>query len=207
MMIERAASASLFALLVAACSSSAVPSSVEGSVDPNKAPASAGNPSSNAPTAPTPEALSRSSCFIDGFFYSRGDSNPLDACAACLPLYGDQHWTALPHGSACGNHGVCTAGVCVQPPHGPGGPGPGPGAADCIIGSTPYAIGAENPANACQVCAPFASTTAWTNALAGKSCPGGTCNAGTCDVTVAIPTCTIAGVGYETNETNPTNAV
>jgi N-acetylneuraminic acid mutarotase len=45
--------------------------------------------------------------------------------------------------------------------------GPGPG---CEIGGLGYTAGQANPQNACQLCAPAASTTAWTIAADGTAC-------------------------------------
>jgi MYXO-CTERM domain-containing protein len=51
----------------------------------------------------------------------------------------------------------------------------------CVVGGTAYASGTTNPANACQVCDPSTSTTAWSDQSDGTACPGGTCEAGVCN--------------------------
>jgi MYXO-CTERM domain-containing protein len=66
----------------------------------------------------------------------------------------------------------------------------------CVIGGTSYAAGIANPTNACQVCAPASSTTAWSNAAGGTTCNDGNpltkndvCTGGGC---AGVPLC--AGV-------------
>jgi hypothetical protein len=53
----------------------------------------------------------------------------------------------------------------------------------CVIDSTRYPAGTVSPTDACQVCAPSSSTSAWSSASDGTTCPGGTCAAGTCTTT------------------------
>jgi hypothetical protein len=71
----------------------------------------------------------------------------------------------------------------------------------CVIGGTPYANGAPNPANPCQVCK-LASPSSWSNADEGTACGSGQyCNLGTCKAG-----CYIAGLFYAAstgNEVNP----
>jgi len=53
--------------------------------------------------------------------------------------------------------------------------------AGCQIGGVAVAAGAANPLSSCQVCAPPASRTGWTNVLDGTVCDGGAvCGDGTC---------------------------
>ncbi|APR80856.1 Hypothetical protein A7982_06203 [Minicystis rosea] len=83
-------------------------------------------------------------------------------------------------GTSCGASQVCASGSC---------------ASECFIGGTLYAAGTVNPANACLVCTPQTSTTAWSNRADGTSCNDGNactksdvCTAGTCGGTAY--TCT-----------------
>jgi hypothetical protein len=70
----------------------------------------------------------------------------------------------------------------------------------CSIAGTTYAAGATNPANACQICQPSVSTTAWQAATgacgAGEVCMGTTCAAG----------CYIDGATYAPGDVNPASA-
>jgi hypothetical protein len=50
----------------------------------------------------------------------------------------------------------------------------------CTIGGTPYASGATNLDNVCLVCAPSATSTAWSNNADNTPCPTGYCQSGTC---------------------------
>ncbi|APR88448.1 Thiamin-phosphate pyrophosphorylase [Minicystis rosea] len=105
-----------------------------------------------------------------------GNACTADACdgaGAC------QH-PSKADGTSCGAGQVCASGSC---------------ASECFIGGTLYAAGTVNPANACLVCAPQTSTTAWSNRADGTSCNDGNactksdvCTAGTCGGTAY--TCT-----------------
>jgi hypothetical protein len=59
------------------------------------------------------------------------------------------------NGTSCGSGVVCDNGTCV---------------ADCYIGGTFYASGTANPSNACQVCTPSSSTSAWSSQANGTTC-------------------------------------
>jgi MYXO-CTERM domain-containing protein len=50
----------------------------------------------------------------------------------------------------------------------------------CQIGGILYVTGTENPSNACQVCTPATSTTAWSNQPDSTTCTDGTCQSGVC---------------------------
>jgi hypothetical protein len=51
----------------------------------------------------------------------------------------------------------------------------------CDIGGMSYSAGTTNPGNACQLCHPGTSTTAWSNVADGTACgSAGACVAGTC---------------------------
>ena len=108
-------------------------------------------------------------CHIAGAFVAPDGANPTNACQRCAPSTAPDAWSARSDGTSCAAGSVCTGGVCQ---------------AGCFIGGTYYASGAVDPANACQVCTPATSTTAWTPRPAGTACgagsvcSGGTCNAG-----------------------------
>lgn len=79
----------------------------------------------------------------------------------------------VPDGTPCGGPAeLCYAGHCEV---------------GCLIDGTAYASAAVNPADACEICRPGRSTTAWSPALDGSSCDDGDacthsdeCQAGLC---------------------------
>lgn len=71
----------------------------------------------------------------------------------------------------------------------------------CVIGGTPYANGASNPANPCQVCKVASAPSSWSNADEGTTCSSGYCNLGTCKAG-----CFIQGTFYAPNAPNASNA-
>jgi hypothetical protein len=82
---------------------------------------------------------------------------------------------------------VCGGGSCVS---------------DCFITGTLYPAGTANPSNACQVCTPGSSTTAWSNTASGTSCGTGlVCAGGSC-----VSDCFIGGTLYPAGTVNPSNA-
>src|SRR5208282_5465629 len=75
-------------------------------------------------------------------------------------------------------------------------------AGDCDIGGTVYAGGTVNPANACQVCTPATSTTAWSSEPNGTTCASGeVCSSGTC-----VADCFLGGTLLPAGTVNPANA-
>ncbi len=71
----------------------------------------------------------------------------------------------------------------------------------CVIGGTPYASGAANPANGCQTCQPSVSTSAWSAASDGLACGAGEiCHAGVCG-----SGCEISSTYYAATTANPNN--
>ncbi len=71
----------------------------------------------------------------------------------------------------------------------------------CVIGGSSYPGGTVNPSDACQVCDPSKSTSAWSSAPDGKSCASGeVCSSGTCG-----PGCFISGTYYAASAPNPAN--
>ncbi|RKG83638.1 hypothetical protein D7W82_24655 [Corallococcus sp. CA049B] len=85
-------------------------------------------------------------CRIDGQQFAAGAVNPANACEQCLPEMSATTWTLLVDGTTCGAGQLCSAGAC------------GP---KCLINGTFYDEGTPNPTNACEVCTPATSTTAW----------------------------------------------
>ncbi len=104
-------------------------------------------------------------CFIGGMVYAAGTVNPTNACQVCTPATSTTAWSNEPDGASCADGEVCSSGACAM---------------DCFIGGAIYTAGTVNPTNACQVCTPATSTTAWSNEPNGTSCAGGTCQSGTC---------------------------
>ena len=74
-------------------------------------------------------------------------------------------------------------------------------ASGCYINGTLYAPAAANPVNACEVCTPATSTSAWSNATNGTTCTDGNlcdtseCESGTCTLQSTL-TCTAPASCY-----------
>ncbi|MGC4119881.1 MAG: hypothetical protein QM765_35955 [Myxococcales bacterium] len=69
-------------------------------------------------------------------------------------------------GDGCGDGKVCAGGSCKS---------------GCFIDGSYRTSGARDPANACQVCSPATSTTAWSHKTEGSGCATGKiCHAKTC---------------------------
>ncbi len=86
-------------------------------------------------------------CQIDGQQVFDGTLNAANACERCAPTTSATAWTPLADGTSCASGQICVSGAC---------------GARCFIDGVAHAEGAVNPANACEVCAPATSTTAWT---------------------------------------------
>ncbi|WP_434381931.1 hypothetical protein [Melittangium boletus] len=86
-------------------------------------------------------------CLIDGVAHAEGAVNPANACERCAPATSTTAWTPLAEGTSCASGQICVSGAC---------------SAQCLIDGVAHAEGAVNPANACEVCTPATSTTAWT---------------------------------------------
>jgi hypothetical protein len=100
----------------------------------------------------------------------------------------------VPDGTSCASGQVCSAGSCV---------------ADCFIAGTLYPSGVMNPANACQVCTPSSSTTAWSSVTDGTTCNDGNactksdaCQAGVCSGNAV--TCTASDACHAVGACDPT---
>jgi alpha-tubulin suppressor-like RCC1 family protein len=128
-----------------------------------------------------------SGCSIGGAFYASGVVNPTNACQSCQPAVSSIGWTTSLNGAVCGGGAVCSAGTCQ------GG---------CWIGGSFIASGLGNPVNACQICQPSASTSAWSAVPDGTSCGSSLiCATGTCQ-----SGCYVGGVVYGSSAVNPGNA-
>ncbi len=130
-------------------------------------------------------------CFIAGTLYPSGTVNPANPCQVCKPSATTTAWSNEPDGTEPGNcpasAEVCSSGACANV---------------CFIAGTIYTPGTSNPANACQVCIPGASNTAWSSVTDGTSCGGGTevCSSGAC-----VADCFIGGALYPSGTVNPAN--
>ncbi|NBD08278.1 hypothetical protein [Corallococcus silvisoli] len=126
-------------------------------------------------------------CFIDRWFYDAGAPNLANVCEVCVPEASTTAWTPRADGTQCGSGQVCSAGTCSP---------------KCFIDGGLHAAGAPNPANACEVCVPETSTTAWTPRADGTQCDSGqVCSAGMCS-----PKCFIDGGLHAAGAPNPANA-
>ncbi|SEM68733.1 hypothetical protein SAMN05444354_12124 [Stigmatella aurantiaca] len=86
-------------------------------------------------------------CQIDGKPVSDGTVNAANACEQCTPAVSSTAWSQRADGTACNPGQVCSAGACTS---------------QCFIDGVLHAEGTPNPANACEVCMPAASTAQWT---------------------------------------------
>jgi streptogramin lyase len=126
-------------------------------------------------------------CVIGGMTYASGAVNPASPkCQTCDPTNSASAWTDASEGTSCGTAVICHAGMC---------------ASGCVVGGTYYAASAMDPNDACHVCTPSMSTSAWTNAMDGNNCGGGqVCSAGQCGTQ-----CVIGGMMYASGATNPSD--
>lgn len=105
-------------------------------------------------------------CFIDGAPRATGEVNPANACLHCAPGTSTTAWSPRVDGEACGAGQVCGGGACST---------------QCFISGALVADTGANPANACELCMPTTSTTAWTARADGLACgTGRVCAAGVC---------------------------
>jgi hypothetical protein len=118
--------------------------------------------------------------------YMTAAKNPANVCQTCEPAQSTAAWTTTANGVSCGVGAYCDGGECT---------------AGCEIGTTFYPTAASNPADACQVCTPSSTSTAWSSAMNGTSCgPHDVCNLGIC-----APGCFIMNTFYANATTNPGN--
>jgi hypothetical protein len=127
-------------------------------------------------------------CTVGTSTVASGSLNPGNPCQLCEPGLTTTAWSGAVDGTSCAPGGACTSAVCT------------PG---CYVAGTFYSAG-PNPGNACQLCTPSTSTTAWTDVANGTSTPcpvGELCNAGSC-----ASGCYIAGIFYASGALDPGNA-
>jgi hypothetical protein len=129
-------------------------------------------------------------CFIGAALFTAGAANSSDPCQVCTPASSTSSWVNLPDGTSCTLTRVCSSGSCV---------------AQCYVGGVFYGNGVANPANACQVCAPASSTSAWSNQTDGtgctladacsqmNTCQAGVCTSGGMTTCMALDACHSAG--------------
>jgi hypothetical protein len=121
-----------------------------------------------------------SGCWVGGAFRASGADDPGNACRECVPGTSTTAWTTKAGGTSCGSGRVCSGSTC---------------SAGCWIGGSFRASGADNPANACQECAPSTSTTGWTNKAQGTGCgTSNYCCSGACVAQNSAAHCGACGV-------------
>jgi hypothetical protein len=126
-------------------------------------------------------------CRINNATYTRGTVNPANPCEFCSPFTDSASWTAVDAGTVCGNGQVCNGNTC---------------GAGCFVDNMTWTTGAVNPMNACEVCAPGISTTAWSMRASGEACGSGLiCGSGTC-----AAQCFINGTLIADNALDPANS-
>lgn len=85
-------------------------------------------------------------CRIGETTATAGEADPANACARCDPARSTSDWSPDPDGTACGTGEFCLGAACVPA---------------CLIDGEVRAAGSVNPANACEICDPASSTSAW----------------------------------------------
>ena len=137
-----------------------------------------------------------SDCFISGVLVPASTVNPANACQVCTPATSTTTWTTEPDGTSCASGEVCSSGACV---------------ADCFLRDLLILAGTGNPANACQVCTPAASTTSWSSIADGTTCNDGNactqtdaCQAGACTGTNPV-TCMPSDACHAAGTCDPTS--
>ncbi len=144
-------------------------------------------------------------CMIDGVPYEDGKENPLNECEHCDLALDAVRWSPRGETFTCGasDTQICCNGFCCDP-------GQRCNLEDvceprpCEIDGITVEPFQRNPQDACQLCDPALSTTAWSNAPDGdpcgpsldQTCCGGVC--GACE-----PGCFIDGVRYDDGQPRP----
>ena len=149
-------------------------------------------------------------CLVGGQCVAEQTLSPQSECQACQPALSTVEYTDRPQGSACSDDGIsCTDDEC----NGSGACQHVLAAGTCIIGNLCYAEDSLNPANACESCQIFVTTTAWTALSEGTACvdDGLACTtdvcgaAATCTHDLAAGKCLIGGTCYDDLDTDPAN--
>jgi hypothetical protein len=128
-------------------------------------------------------------CTIDGVEYDDGEENPLNSCQYCSLATSATSWTPKSSNTRCGPNGdqyccngqCCELGICCNPTTLVCDP---TRCRLCAIGGRVYESGDRNPANLCEWCNPFVSTTTWSfvnaNFYCNQSLQEGHCCNGFC---------------------------
>ncbi len=129
-------------------------------------------------------------CTINGAAFQDGEENPVNSCEYCNLASSATSWTAKAPNAACGANGeqfccngqCCELGVCCNPSTLTCDPAR---CGLCVIDGRVYDSGDRNPANLCQWCNPFVSTTSWSFVTANFYCDqpnrqGACCNGFCC---------------------------
>ncbi len=125
-------------------------------------------------------------CTVDGVVVAPDTSPSTNTCLVCTPATSTTALQPVADGTPCGDGKVCGQGTCQ---------------AACTIAGALVMNGAAEPSNACRVCSPARSTTAYSTVADGTPCgTGQVCAAGTC-----AAQCVIAGVAVPSGATNPSN--
>ena len=149
-------------------------------------------------------------CVIDTVCLTNGAPNPQNPCEQCDAMSSTNAWTAVAPGGPCddGDGLTCTSGTCTAA-----------GACEstlddgsCLIDGSCLAQGETDPTNACNVCDPGVSTTAF--ATIGENgpcdlsaCTTAVCLAGVCTLqAVDDGACYIGGVCYADTDPDPNNS-
>ena len=107
-------------------------------------------------------------CFISGACHGNKKLNPLNPCQMCDTSRSPTSWSNKPDNTTCTADGltctkdICSKGVCTHPVHN-----------GCLVNKTCYKAADPDPTDKCKVCAPTASSTAFTF-VAGRECSSST---------------------------------
>jgi hypothetical protein len=127
-----------------------------------------------------------SQCFLNGALVAAGTVDPANACQGCSPGTSTTSWTTLANGTSCAAGEICATGQCQ---------------AACFVDGALRQSGVFDPGNACRLCDPATSTSAWSPLPDGASCGAGQlCAAGSC-----APRCLIDGAFHDGGAVNPAN--
>jgi len=130
-----------------------------------------------------------SGCLIGGSGFANGQLNPGNSCERCEAAINATGWENLAQGSACGQGGVCSNGVCFE---------------GCLIDGGVVVPGGHDTGG-CGECLPQASLTSWTAVPDGTACgdPGvpSICSSGACR-----PGCFISGAYHAPGALNATSS-
>jgi hypothetical protein len=105
-------------------------------------------------------------CDIGGTVVVGNTVSSTNPCQICLPASSTSSWSDMPDALACGGtNDLCASGRCVF---------------GCDIGGSAVDAGTSQAGDPCESCEPSQSSTGWTAAAEGVTCPGGICVSGSC---------------------------